>query len=71
MVGKKTEITECYSCTHKRNVPGNCHIECVNPDLDMRGEPHGIINGWFFYPWLYDPTWKLSLCKNYEENKCT
>jgi len=35
----------------------------------MVGNLHGIKNGWFFYPLLFDPTWKEVMCKNYENNE--
>ena len=57
---------ECYSCVSKRDVPGNCHIKCVNPDVAMKGNQHGIDQGWFIYPILFDPVWKESICNNYE-----
>lgn len=57
---------ECYSCKYHREVPGNTHIQCVNPDPGMVGNPHGVRHGWFFYPILFDPTWKEKLCDNYE-----
>jgi len=57
----------CYKCKHKRNIPGDCHIECVNPDLEMKGNPHGIKNGWFFYPFNFDPVWMAKKCSNFEE----
>ena len=57
---------ECYHCKHKRIVPNNAHIKCINPDADMTGEPHGIVNGWFLYPLLFDPVWKQKNCKNFE-----
>jgi hypothetical protein len=60
---------ECYSCAHKRDIPGNCHIKCVKPDADMTGDLHGIRSGWFFYPRIFDPSWKTAMCKNYELNE--
>ena len=57
---------ECASCQHFREVPWNTHIECVEPDEDMCGDQHGIKNGWFMYPLLFDPTWKTRLCGNFE-----
>ena len=57
---------ECHSCKHKRTVPGNTHISCINPDLTMTAEQHGIENGWFIYPVLFDPVWKTKLCNNYK-----
>ena len=58
-------MRECYDCAHKRDVPGNCHIRCANPDQEMSGHAHGIKNGWFFYPLLFDPVWKTKACTNY------
>ncbi len=60
-------MDDCNVCKFKRNVPGNCHIQCVNPDREMKGNPHGIANGWFLYPMLFDPTWKAATCNNFEE----
>ncbi len=65
----RTEMNECWSCEHKRTVPGNAHISCVKPDAGMKGNPHGIRNGWFIYPMLFDPTWKEKTCVNFKENK--
>ena len=59
-------MTECYKCQHKRTVPGNYHIKCAEPDRDMTGDHHGMREGWFFYPLLFDPTWKTKLCANFE-----
>jgi len=68
---EKTEkdkmMGECYSCVSRCTVPGNCHIKCSNPDPDMTGDPHGIRNGWFYYPMLFDPTWKTKMCANYKK----
>ena len=59
---------QCFECVHAREVPGNAHILCVRPDADMVGHPHGIRKGWFMYPLLFDPTWKLRLCRNFQSN---
>ena len=61
--------SECYHCKHKQEVAGNAHIQCVKPDVNMTGEPHGIKHGWFFYPLLFDPIWKTAMCKNYESKE--
>lgn len=60
---------ECNRCIHKRNVPGECHIQCAKPDPDMQGNIHGIKNGWFIYPVLFDPTWKEKDCSNFKEKQ--
>lgn len=58
---------ECWTCQHKRDVPGNAHFRCTNPDPDMTGKPYGIENGWFIYPELFDPVWKEKDCANFED----
>lgn len=57
---------ECWTCRHKREVPGNTHIRCAKPDAGMTGHRHGIERGWFMYPLLFDPAWKTKLCDNRE-----
>ena len=62
---ERNMIDECYSCESRREVPGDAHIECADPDREMTGNPHGIRMGWFMYPLLFDPVWKTKLCDNY------
>lgn len=57
---------QCYKCKSKRDVSGNAHIKCVNPDSNMSGNAHGIKNGWFYYPMLFDPVWMGKVCSNFE-----
>ena len=57
----------CYECKYRRNIPGNCHIQCAKPDPKMTGNKHGIRNGWFIYPLCFDPIWKTKECDNYEQ----
>jgi hypothetical protein len=57
---------DCHKCKGKRDVPGNCHIKCVTPDAHMTGNEHGIKNGWFMYPLLFDPIWRTKECDNFE-----
>lgn len=67
LTDKKLKITtECHSCKFKKEVPGNSHIQCVKPDLNMRGNQFGIKKGWFVYPLLFDPVWKEKECSNFE-----
>lgn len=60
---------ECYSCVHRRTVPGETHIACVKPDAAMVGSLYGIQKGWFVYPMLFDPVWKERLCANFESTE--
>lgn len=67
---EKVDITgECYSCIHKREVPGDAHIRCGKPDVNMTGHKYGIKMGWFIYPLLFDPVWKTKACDNFEKRK--
>jgi len=59
--------TDCYQCKNRRNVPGDAHSACANPDPDMTGNEHGIRKGWFIYPICFDPVWRTSECHNFEQ----
>ncbi len=63
---QRTKHNECYTCVHRRNIRGDAHISCANPDPEMQGHPYGIKSGWFIYPIKFDPAWKLYECNNYE-----
>lgn len=65
-MSKRNKRTECYTCVHRRSIPGDAHSFCSKPDLEMKGNPHGIKSGWFFYPINFDPVWKEKLCNNYK-----
>jgi len=65
----KNRKDDCYQCVYKQNVPGNTHIKCTNPDPNMTGDAHGITNGWFFYPLLFDPVWKTKECSNFKKKE--
>lgn len=66
MSDKQQMMRECWDCTNRYPIPGNAHIGCRKPDPDMTGHKHGIKNGWFIYPFCFDPTWKTKLCANFE-----
>ena len=59
-------MNECYRCKNHRDIPGDAHISCAKPDPKMTGNPHGIRNGWFAYPYNFDPVWATKKCENYE-----
>lgn len=67
MTDALNEKTECGQCRHRRNIPGDEHIACANPDPDMTGHPHGIGRGWFLYPLNFDPAWKTKRCANFQQ----
>lgn len=58
-------VTKCCECIHRQSVPGDTHTRCAAPDPRMKGDPHGIEKGWFFYPLNFDPIWRTRECVNY------
>jgi len=42
-------------------------VPAINADtgLNIKGDPHGIRNGWFNWPFNFDPTW-LENCEGFE-----
>jgi hypothetical protein len=65
----QNDKTPCFSCKNRRSIPGDYHILCSKPDPKMTGNPHGIKNGWFAYPWNFDPLWKTKECSNFEKEE--
>lgn len=55
----------CYNCIHRRSIPGDAHSQCTNVNAKVEGNAHGIRNGWFFWPFNFDPTWLIS-CTGYK-----
>lgn len=55
----------CYKCKHRRDLSGDAHSKCANPRANVRGNPHGVRGGWFFWPLNFDPTW-LESCDGFE-----
>ena len=49
----------CYKCMFRRPLQGDAHSRCVNRtnNITVQGHPHGIKNGWFYWPHNFDPTW--------------
>ena len=69
MSDERTMRNECWSCIHRRSIPGDAHIRCAKPDPNMKGHARGIERGWFIYPVNFDPCWKESLCANHDDGK--
>ena len=66
-IHKLNKTNECYSCKHRRSIQGDAHSACAKPDPEMKGDAHGIRNGWFMYPLNFDPVWKEKDCVNFED----
>jgi hypothetical protein len=60
----------CYDCVHRRDIPGDCHSSCANRVAKVTGSAHGIRNGWFCWPFNFDPTW-LESCDGFEAKQTT
>lgn len=50
----------CYKCTYRMEIPGDCHSQCGNNKAVVKGNPHGIKAGWFMCPWNFDLVWLIS-----------
>lgn len=58
-------MLKCKDCKFKRNVPGDTHISCVRSLNLLSGiSNHGVKNGWFMYPYNFDPIW-ADFCTGY------
>ena len=56
----------CSGCAYKRAVPGDAHLRCVfawrTPESMPKGDRHGVLNGWYLFPYNYDPVWGPNDC---------
>lgn len=69
MRDKKNDMNACYKCRFRGAIPGDCHTRCLHPNPEsnnVKGEKHGIANGWFWYPFNFDPVWLIN-CDGFEE----
>ena len=58
----------CYKCKYRGDIPGDAHSCCKNANAKVSGHKHGIKNGWFFWPFNFDPVWLVS-CTGFEEKE--
>lgn len=60
----------CYNCMHNGGVVlgSSHHIRCLAPmkvkNLFVKSNEHGVRNGWFIWPFNFDPIW-LESCSAY------
>ena len=57
----------CHNCIHRRAVSGSAHSACNNVVASVSGNKHGIKNGWFQWPFNFDPVW-LERCDGFSDN---
>jgi len=62
------EKPNCYQCKHRGTLVGDCHSSCANHGALVVGNPHGIKNGWFVWPFNFDPIWVES-CNGFEHKE--
>ena len=66
----------CYECKYRGEVPGDAHSCCNHPTvkqnpfkapvaLNIKGDSTGIRNGWFLWPFNFDPVW-LKSCSGFD-----
>lgn len=68
---------QCETCVYRRPVPGNAHIECVfnwtraltekKVTMIPLGHTHGIKQGWYMFPILFDPVWTVIKCQAFSK----
>ena len=61
---------DCYKCIHRRSLPGDAHLMCANTMARVRGNDHGIAQGWFIWQFNFDPIW-LEECNGFESEERT
>lgn len=60
-------MANCYECSKRRTIAGSCHSSC---SFDFNGvklpdkDPHGVKNGWCYFPFNFDPIW-LGECEGF------
>ena len=59
-----TPQKKCYSCVHRRSVPGSAHSMCIKPNALTQFDQHGVDSGWAMWPFDFDPAW-LDYCDSY------
>ena len=59
---------DCYKCDYRGKIPGDAHSKCHNGEASVKGHPHGVRSGWFFWPLNFDPVWLVS-CDGFETKK--
>ena len=56
----------CYNCIYRHSVPGDAHSQCANPSANVSAHQHGVNNGWFMWPFNFDPAWLIN-CDGFKE----
>jgi hypothetical protein len=57
---------DCYKCVHRLDIPGDCHSRCNNHGAKVTGHKQGVRQGWFNWPFNFDPVW-LTTCDGFSD----
>lgn len=55
----------CYTCVHRRTIPGDAHSSCATKTALVMTNPHGVKNGWCYFPLNFDPIW-IEACDSHQ-----
>jgi len=55
---------DCYKCKYREEIQGDAHSSC-KLNAKVKADYHGIKNGWFNYPFNFDPLW-LEECDGFK-----
>lgn len=71
--------TNCHKCVHSKSnaYVNSAHIQCIRywsyykkrKDAHPKGAEHAIKNGWWDFPYDYDPVWMQEDCPGYQEKQ--
>ena len=61
----------CWHCAYKMNNIGSADIQCRfnwngTGAKKPEGDEWGIKNGWYNFPWNYDPVWMKNECQKFK-----
>lgn len=59
---------DCYKCCHRQPILGDTHSSCSAVTANVLGHANGIKQGWFHWPWNFDPAWLLQ-CDSFKAKK--
>ncbi len=68
-----TMRSACFSCVHRREIPGGNHVQCAHPRADPQltegrisviYDPRGLHEGPFAWPHSFDPA-HLKFCDGF------
>ena len=49
----------CYKCEFMGEITGSAYVYCKNKKAVVEGDKYGIKNGWFDWPFSFDPVWLI------------